>query len=54
MNTLRQVGYDPIDYGLRSLRSVGITCTVHINTNSIPERLLKMHGRWKTDSGSYG
>ena len=37
-------------YGLHSLRSVGITAAVRNSTNLIPERLLKMHGRWKSDS----
>ena len=37
-------------YGLHSLRSVGITSAVRNKTNLIPERLLKIHGRWKSDS----
>ena len=37
-------------YGLHSLRSVGITAAVRNKTNLIPERLLKIHGRWKSDS----
>ena len=42
--------YNPNDYGLHSLRSGGITCAVRNSSNSIPERLLKIHGRWKSDS----
>ena len=49
-NTLSQLGYNPNDYGLHSLRSGGITSAVRNSCNSIPERLLKMHGRWKSDS----
>ena len=32
------------------IRSGGITAVVHNSRNSIPERLLKIHGRWKSDS----
>ena len=36
---------------LHSLRSSGVTITVARNSdNSISDRLLKLHGRWKTDS----
>ena len=38
------------DWGLHSLRSGGIASVVRNNSNSIPERLLKIHGRWKSDS----
>ena len=48
-DTLSQLGYNPNDYGLHGLRSGGITSAVR-NTNSILERLLKIHGRWKSDS----
>ena len=48
---LKDVGYDPKDYGLHSLRSGGVTSVVsndlsHIN---VSERLLKLHGHWKSD-----
>lgn len=49
-DTLTQLGYSPNDCGLHSLRSGGITAAVHNSGNSIPERLLKIHGRWKSDS----
>ena len=48
-DTLSQLGYNPNDYGLHSLRSAGITAAVRDSRNSIPERLLKLHGRWKSD-----
>ena len=47
-DTLTQLGYNPKDYGLHSLRSGGITAAVR--NSRIPERLLKIHGRWKSDS----
>ena len=49
-DTLSQLGYNPNDCGLHSLRSSGITSAVRNSSNSIPERLLKIHGRWKSDS----
>jgi hypothetical protein len=47
---LTTLGYDAKKYGLHSLRSGGITSVVQNSNNSIPERLLKLHGRWKTDT----
>ena len=47
---LKAIGYDVKDYGLHSLRSGGITSVVHNSDNTVPERLLKLHGRWKTDT----
>ena len=35
---------------IASLRSGGITSAVRKSSNSIPERLLKILGRWKSDS----
>ena len=44
------LGCDPKVYGLSSLRSGGITSVVHNDDSKIvSERLLKLHGRWKTD-----
>ena len=48
-DTLSRLGYNPNDYGLHSLRSAGITSAVRNSSNSIPERLLKVHGKWKSD-----
>ena len=42
--------YNPNDYGLHSLRAGDITSAVRQSSNSISERLLKKHGRWKSDS----
>ena len=49
-DTLSQLGYNPNDCGLHSLRSGGIASVVRNNGNSIPERLLKIQGGWKSDS----
>ena len=49
-DSLKQLGYNPDDYGLHSLRSGGITSVVCNSCNSVSERLLKVHGRWKTDA----
>ena len=49
-DSLSQLGYNPNDYGLHSLRSGGATSVAHYSGHSIPERLLKIHGRWKSDS----
>ena len=35
---------------IASLRSGGITSAVRNSSNSVPERLLKILGRWKSDS----
>ena len=45
-----KLGYNPNGYGLHSLRSGGITSVVRNSSNSVPERLLKIHGRWKSHS----
>ena len=43
------LGYDDTSFGLHSLRSGGITPVVCNSNNSVSRRLLKLHGRWKTD-----
>ena len=45
---LRGLGYDKKKYGLHSHRSEGATAAV-INNPNLSERLLKLHGRWKSD-----
>ena len=48
--TLKDLGYGPRDYGLHSLRSGGATAVISNDvSSSVSERLLKLHGRWKTD-----
>ena len=49
-DALKEVGYDPKDYGLHSLRSGGVTSVVsNDRSHNVSERLLKLHGRWKSD-----
>ena len=49
-DALKDVGYDPKDYGLHSLRSSGVTSVVsNDRSHNVSERLLKLHGRWKSD-----
>lgn len=50
VETLKKLGFNPGDYGLHNLRSRGITSRVHNSSNSVPERLLRLHGRWKTNA----
>ena len=44
---LKELGYVSSLYGLHSLRPGGATAVVNSN-NSISERLLMIHDRWKT------
>ena len=46
---LKELGLDHKMYGLHSLRSGGATSAVSNNPN-LSERLLKLHGRWKSDT----
>ena len=47
---LKEWGYNPKGYGLHSLRAGGATSVVTADTsNTVLERLLKLHGRWKSD-----
>ena len=48
--SLTKLGYDQSLYGLHSFRSGGATSLTHtLENNPSKERLLKLHGRWKTD-----
>ena len=49
-DALTALGYDTTRFGLHSLRLGGITSATQ-NSSSLPlsDRLLKLHGRWKTD-----
>ena len=47
---LTKLGYDQSLYGLHTFRSGGATSLAHtLENNPCKERLLKLHGRWKTD-----
>ena len=48
--TLKDLGFDPKEYGLHSLRSGGALAVISNDTSkAVSERLLKLHGCWKTD-----
>jgi len=49
-DSLKQLGLNLDDYGLHSLRSGGITSVIRNSCNSVSERVLKIHGRWRTDA----
>lgn len=51
LQTLSKLGLDTKCFGLHSLRSGGVSVAAH---NRIPERLLKVHGRWKSDIAKDG
>ena len=51
LQTLSKLGLDTKLFGLHSLRSGGASTAAH---NRIPERLLKSHGRWKSDLAKDG
>ena len=44
---LESLGHNSTLYGLHSLRSGGATVAVN-NNPELPERMLKLHGRWKS------
>ena len=44
---LDDLGYDSTLYGLRSLRAGGATAVVN-HSNGMSERVIMIHGRWKT------
>jgi hypothetical protein len=52
LEVLTQAGLEKkTKFGLHTLRSGGVSEAVH---NRIPERLLKAHGRWKSDIAKDG
>ena len=46
LEVLEKVGLNSRDFGLHSLRSGGATAAAEKN---VSERLIKIHGRWKSD-----
>lgn len=46
---LKNLGYDEKAYGLHSLRAGGATAVARNSTGNLSERIIKLHGRWKTD-----
>ena len=48
---LREFDYDPVKFGLHSLRADGATAAAN---NGVPDRLFKRQGGWKSDSAKDG
>ena len=48
---LKELGYNPDNFGLHSLRAGGATAAAN---NGIPDRLFKRHRRWKSDNAKDG
>ena len=47
----RELGYDPSQFGLHSLRAGGASAAANAG---IPDRLFKRHGRWRSESAKDG
>ena len=48
---LKAIGLDPSKFSSHSFRSGGATSAANLN---VPDRLFKVHGRWKSDSAKDG
>ena len=48
---LKQLGYNPAEFGLHSLRAGGATAAANA---AVPERNFKRHGRWKSEGAKDG
>ena len=51
LSKLSQLGFDPKQYGLHSLRSGGASAAANAG---VPDRLFKRHGRWRSESAKDG
>ena len=51
LSALEEVGLDSSKYALHSLRSGGASTAAN---NNVPDRLLKVHGRWSSDRAKDG
>lgn len=51
LSTLDSIGLEKQKFGLHSLRSGGVSAAAH---NRVPERLLKAHGRWRSEKAKDG
>lgn len=51
LDALKTVGVDFKEYGLHSLRSGGATTSAN---NNVPDRLFKVHGRWRSENAKDG
>ena len=48
---LKDLGYNPDEFGLHSLRAGGATAAAN---SGVPDRLFKRHGRWKSEGAKDG
>ena len=48
---LKDLGYNPEKFALRSLRASGLTAAVNAG---VPDRNFKRHGRWKSENAMDG
>ena len=48
---LKDLGYNPDEFDLHSLRAGGATAAAN---SGVPDRLFKRHGRWKSDGAKDG
>ena len=51
MDKIAKLGFDPALFGMHSLRAGGATAAVNCG---VQDRLLKRHGRWKSESAKDG
>ena len=49
LEALKALGYDSKLFGLHSIRSSGASAAVNLPSGPVSDRLLKLHGRWKSD-----
>ena len=49
LDALASLGFDPKLFELHSLRSGGATAALNSFGGTVSDRLLKLHGRWKSD-----
>lgn len=50
LDAFKIVGVD-LEYGLHSLRNGGATTAAN---NNVPDRLFKVHGRWRSENAKDG
>ena len=51
LSKLSELGFDPKQFGLHSLRSGGASAAANAG---VPDRLFKHHGRWHSESAKDG
>ena len=51
LSKLSQLGFDPKQFGLHSLRAGGSSTAAN---SGVPDRLFKWHGRWRSESAKDG